>query len=194
MKFIPTTQMRYASALRCVLQKRISRRGISREVAEKLIKIYVFEGTLFKCGYIRTFDVSSVSDVILGALFITAAAKGISLSSKIGSGGNIRLNIKLYELLLSSIVLSVKPNSRVNIRISTAPKSLMITFSGDMINAFYKKIAALMGGVCIKLVNSRENTVFIPFEKGEERAEKYKSEIALISDAFSAVNLFSALI
>ena len=186
MNFIPTKEMRYANALRNYMQ-RIGVNGKEKQI----FKLLLYESVFCKNAYEITVDIEKITDTLFGALFIIASKKGIKITTQKGRGGQVKINVKLYEILLSSIAFSA---DKIFIKAVFYRSYISIKFRGKMKNSLYKKIAALMGGMCLKDLKTKENAVFIPVKESGEKAEEYKTEIELISKENNAVNLLSKIL
>ena len=186
MDFTPTKEMRYANALRNHLQKR-GAKGKEKQI----FALQLYETVFCKSAYEMTVDVGKITDTLFGALFIIATKKGIKIRTQKGSGKRVKINVKLYEILLSSIVFSA---DKIFIKADFYRSYISIKFCGKIKNNFYKKIAALMGGVCLKDLKTEEKAVFIPVKEGGKKTEEYKTEIELISRENNAINLLSKIL
>ncbi len=187
MNFIPTKEMRYANALRNFLQKR----GI-KDKEKQILSLFLYEAVFCKTTYEMTVDIEDITDAIFGALFIIATRKGKKIETQKGRGDNVKINVKLYEILLSAIVFEAE--EKIFVTADFFEHFISIKFLGNFRNNLYKKVAALMGGVCLKDVKTGKNAVFIPVNKSIEKAKKYKSEIDLIRCQNSAIYLLSEML
>ncbi len=184
MNFIPTKEMKYANALRNYLQKR----GAN---AKQILSLHLYEAVFCKSAYEITVNIEDITDTLFGALYLLASAKGINLKTQKGRGKKVKINVKLYEFLLSSIAFSAE---EILIKANFSEHFICVFFYGKPKKDFYKRIAALMGGVCLNDIKTGKNAVFIPVIKGEEKIEKYKSEIELIRDKNGVINLLSKIL
>lgn len=186
--------MRYVNSLRNILQNRIYKQGLNANTASKLLKIYNFEGVFFHKNNMQNVKIADVTDAFLGAALIVSASKGIRIHTEICKEKEIKINLKMYEILLSNIVFSTKVGGRLHIKFSSSDNSVCITFFGDIVHTNFKKTAARMGGLCIKLLGNNKYSLLLPYENADNDPISYKNEIDLINDSFSVINLFALML
>ena len=187
--------MRYTNSLRNILQKRILRDGINAKTASKLLKIHNFEAVFFYENNTIDAKISNVTDVFLGASLILCASMGIYVHTQICEEEQQRkINLKMYEILLSEIVFSSEIGGRLNIKLSLQKDAVCITFFGDIVRTNFKKTAARMGGVCIKVFNGNKYSILLPCEITDADPITYTNEMDLINDSLSVINLFALML
>ncbi len=192
MKFHPTSTMRYVAALRTLIQKNILRDGFTKKHREGLKKIYLYEGVKLTDAYVTAAYMPELTDSLFGAAVIGCAGTGTRLSTEISCGTVRVINLRLYEILVSSLVSSVCVGGNACFEFFETENGVRLSARGDIVKSDYKKIAALMSGVSVLLESSKVISVFIPCERSDDAPAVTPSEIEYLFEEYSVPNIFCA--
>ncbi len=179
---------RKTAALRRLLQKRVSRDGITEKNRESMKKLYLYEAAALSDMLTVPSDLSKLTDALFGTAFVLCAGRGIKLFTEMKKGEIRLINIRFYEILVSLMASSAAVGGRLRLDFSLTENTALFTLCGDIENFDFIKTAALAGGVVLREGN--RYAVFLPTEKTNRRSVNIKSEAETLSNPCLAFNVF----
>ena len=133
-------------------------------------------------------DILKYADSLLGAAIIILLQRGKRLSVGLSGGGAFLINRKaLTALLLLSADNCTEDGS---ILISADKNTVTIHLAGIVLYNTQKLLIRRLGGTFYKVVCEDKAIITVPAEETDEKPTALQNEWELLSDKFSAVNIF----
>ena len=187
MIYLSKLRERYLAALRLHIQRGILRGRNTEKLLLQLKKIMLCEAMSSE-GENSPLDILKYADSLLGAAIIILLQRGKRLSVGLSGGGAFLINRKaLTALLLLSADNCTEDGS---ILISADKNTINIHLAGIVLYNTQKLLIRRLGGTFYKVVCEDKAIITIPAEETDEKPTALQNEWELLSDKFSAVNIF----
>ena len=187
MIYLPKPRERYLAALRLHIQRGILRGRNTEKLLLQLKKIMLCEA-MSPEGENSPLDILKYADSLLGAAIIILLQRGKRLSVGLSGGGAFLINRKaLTALLLLSADNCTEDGS---ILISADKNTVTIHLAGIVLYNTQKLLIRRLGGTFYKAVREDKAIITLPAEETDEKPTALQNEWELLSDKFSAVNIF----
>ena len=187
MIYLSKLRERYLAALRLHIQRGILRGRNTEKLLLQLKKIMLCEAMSSE-GESSPLDILKYADSLLGAAIIILLQRGKRLSVGLSGGGAFLINRKaLTALLLLSADNCTEDGS---ILISADKNTINIHLAGIVLYNTQKLLIRRLGGTFYKVVCEDKAIITVPAEETDEKPTALQNEWELLSDKFSAVNIF----
>ena len=187
MIYLPKPRERYLAALRLHIQRGILNGRNTEKLLLQLKKIMLCEAMSSE-GENSPLDILKYADSLLGAAIIILLQRGKRLSVGLSGGGVFLINRKaLTALLLLSADNCTEDGS---ILISADKNTVTIHLAGIVLYNTQKLLIRRLGGTFYKAVREDKAIITLPAEETDEKPTALQNEWELLSDKFSAVNIF----
>lgn len=187
MIYLPKPRERYLAALRLHIQRGILNGRNTEKLLLQLKKIMLCEAMSSE-GENSPLDILKYADSLLGAAIIILLQRGKRLSVRLSGGGAFLINRKaLTALLLLSADNCTEDGS---ILISADKNTVNIRLTGIGLYNTQKLLIRRLGGTFYKAVCEDKAIITFPAEGTDEKPTALQNEWELLSDKFSAVNIF----
>ena len=187
MIYLPKPRERYLAALRLHIQRGILNGRNTEKLLLQLKKIMLCEA-MSPEGENSPLDILKYADSLLGAAIIILLQRGKRLSVGLSGGGVFLINRKaLTALLLLSADNCTEDSS---ILISADKNTVTIHLAGIVLYNTQKLLIRRLGGTFYKAVCEDKAIITLPAEGTDEKPTALQNEWELLSDKFSAVNIF----
>ena len=187
MIYLSKLRERYLAALRLHIQRGILRGRNTEKLLLQLKKIMLCEAMSSE-GENSPLDILKYADSLLGAAIIILLQRGKRLSVGLSGGGVFLINRKaLTALLLLSADNCTEDGS---ILISADKNTVTIHLAGIVLYNTQKLLIRRLGGTFYKAVCEDKAIITFPAEGTDEKPTALQNEWELLSDKFSAVNIF----
>ena len=187
MIYLPKPRERYLAALRLHIQRGILNGRNTEKLLLQLKKIMLCEA-MSPEGENSPLDILKYADSLLGAAIIILLQRGKRLSVGLSGGGAFLINRKaLTALLLLSADNCTEDGS---ILISADKNTVNIHLAGIALYNTQKLLIRRLGGTFYKAVCEDKAIITLPAEGTDEKPTALQNEWELLSDKFSAVNIF----
>ena len=187
MIYLSKLRERYLAALRLHIQRGILRGRNTEKLLLQLKKIMLCEAMSSE-GENSPLDILKYADSLLGAAIIILLQRGKRLSVGLSGGGAFLINRKaLTALLLLSADNCTEDGS---ILISADKNTVTIHLAGIVLYNTQKLLIRRLGGAFYKVVCEDKAIITFPAEETDEKPTALQNEWELLSDKFSAVNIF----
>lgn len=187
MIYLSKLRERYLAALRLHIQRGILRGRNTEKLLLQLKKIMLCEAMSSE-GENSPLDILKYADSLLGAAIIILLQRGKRLSVGLSGGGVFLINRKaLTALLLLSADNCTEDGS---ILISADKNTVTIHLAGIVLYNTQKLLIRRLGGTFYKVVCEDKAIITFPAEETDEKPTALQNEWELLSDKFSAVNIF----
>ena len=187
MIYLSKLRERYLAALRLHIQRGILRGRNTEKLLLQLKKIMLCEAMSSE-GENSPLDILKYADSLLGAAIIILLQRGKRLSVGLSGGGVFLINRKaLTALLLLSADNCTEDGS---ILISADKNTVTIHLAGIVLYNTQKLLIRRLGGTFYKVVCEDKAIIPFPAEETDEKPTALQNEWELLSDKFSAVNIF----
>ena len=187
MIYLSKLRERYLAALRLHIQRGILRGRNTEKLLLQLKKIMLCEA-MSPEGENSPLDILKYADSLLGAAIIILLQRGKRLSVGLSGGGVFLINRKaLTALLLLSADNCTEDGS---ILISADKNTVTIHLAGIVLYNTQKLLIRRLGGTFYKAVREDKAIITLPAEETDEKPTALQNEWELLSDKFSAVNIF----
>ena len=187
MIYLPKPRERYLAALRLHIQRGILNGRNTEKLLLQLKKIMLCEAMSSE-GENSPLDILKYADSLLGAAIIILLQRGKRLSVGLSGGGAFLINRKaLTALLLLSADNCTEDGS---ILISADKNTVNIHLAGIALYNTQKLLIRRLGGTFYKAVCEDKAIITLPAEGTDEKPTALQNEWELLSDKFSAVNIF----
>ena len=187
MIYLPKPRERYLAALRLHIQRGILNGRNTEKLLLQLKKIMLCEATSSE-GENSPLDILKYADSLLGAAIIILLQRGKRLSVGLSGGGAFLINRKaLTALLLLSADNCTEDGS---ILISADKNTVNIHLAGIALYNTQKLLIRRLDGTFYKAVCEDKAIITFPAEETDEKPTALQNEWELLSDKFSAVNIF----
>lgn len=187
MIYLPKPRERYLAALRLHIQRGILNGRNTEKLLLQLKKIMLCEA-MSPEGENSPLDILKYADSLLGAAIIILLQRGKRLSVGLSGGGAFLINRKaLTALLLLSADNCTEDGS---ILISADKNTVNIHLAGIVLYNTQKLLIRRLGGTFYKAVCEDKAIITFPAEETDEKPTALQNEWELLSDKFSAVNIF----
>ena len=187
MIYLSKLRERYLAALRLHIQRGILRGRNTEKLLLQLKKIMLCEAMSSE-GENSPLDILKYADSLLGAAIIILLQRGKRLSVGLSGGGVFLINRKaLTALLLLSADNCTEDGS---ILISADKNTVTIHLAGIVLYNTQKLLIRRLGGTFYKVVCEDKAIITSPAEETDEKPTALQNEWELLSDKFSAVNIF----
>ena len=187
MIYLSKLRERYLAALRLHIQRGILRGRNTEKLLLQLKKIMLCEAMSSE-GENSPLDILKYADSLLGAAIIILLQRGKRLSVGLSGGGVFLINRKaLTALLLLSADNCTEDGS---ILISADKNTVTIHLAGIVLYNTQKLLIRRLGGTFYKVVCEDKAIITVPAEETDEKPTALQNEWELLSDKFSAVNIF----
>ena len=187
MIYLSKLRERYLAALRLHIQRGILRGRNTEKLLLQLKKIMLCEAMSSE-GENSPLDILKYADSLLGAAIIILLQRGKRLSVGLSGGGAFLINRKaLTALLLLSADNCTEDGS---ILISADKNTVTIHLAGIVLYNTQKLLIRRLGGTFYKAVREDKAIITLPAEETDEKPTALQNEWELLSDKFSAVNIF----
>lgn len=187
MIYLPKPRERYLAALRLHIQRGILNGRNTEKLLLQLKKIMLCEA-MSPEGENSPLDILKYADSLLGAAIIILLQRGKRLSVGLSGGGAFLINRKaLTALLLLSADNCTEDGS---ILISADKNTVNIHLAGIALYNTQKLLIRRLGGTFYKAVCEDKAIITFPAEGTDEKPTALQNEWELLSDKFSAVNIF----
>ena len=187
MIYLPKPRERYLAALRLHIQRGILNGRNTEKLLLQLKKIMLCEA-MSPEGENSPLDILKYADSLLGAAIIILLQRGKRLSVGLSGGGAFLINRKaLTALLLLSADNCTEDGS---ILISADKNTVNIHLAGIVLYNTQKLLIRRLGGTFYKAVCEDKAIITFPAEGTDEKPTALQNEWELLSDKFSAVNIF----
>ena len=187
MIYLPKPRERYLAALRLHIQRGILNGRNTEKLLLQLKKIMLCEAMSSE-GENSPLDILKYADSLLGAAIIILLQRGKRLSVGLSGGGAFLINRKaLTALLLLSADNCTEDGS---ILISADKNTVNIHLAGIVLYNTQKLLIRRLGGTFYKAVCEDKAIITLPAEGTDEKPTALQNEWELLSDKFSAVNIF----
>ena len=187
MIYLSKLRERYLAALRLHIQRGILRGRNTEKLLLQLKKIMLCEAMSSE-GENSPLDILKYADSLLGAAIIILLQRGKRLSVGLSGGGAFLINRKaLTALLLLSADNCTEDGS---ILISADKNTVTIHLAGIVLYNTQKLLIRRLGGTFYKVVCEDIAIITFPAEETDEKPTTLQNEWELLSDKFSAVNIF----
>ena len=187
MIYLPKPRERYLATLRLHIQRGILNGRNTEKLLLQLKKIMLCEAMSSE-GENSPLDILKYADSLLGAAIIILLQRGKRLSVGLSGGGAFLINRKaLTALLLLSADNCTEDGS---ILISADKNTVNIHLAGIALYNTQKLLIRRLGGTFYKAVCEDKAIITLPAEGTDEKPTALQNEWELLSDKFSAVNIF----
>ena len=187
MIYLPKPRERYLAALRLHIQRGVLSGRNTEKLLLQLKKIMLCEA-MSQEGENSTLDILKYADSLLGAAIIILLQRGKRLSVGLSGGGAFLINRKALTALL--LISADNCTADGSILISADKNTINIRLAGIGLCNTQKLLIRRLGGTFYKAVCEDKAIITLPAEETDEKSEVLQNEWELLSDKFSAVNIF----
>ena len=187
MIYLPKPRERYLAALRLHIQRGILNGRNTEKLLLQLKKIMLCEA-MSPEGENLPLDILKYADSLLGAAIIILLQRGKRLSVGLSGGGAFLINRKALTALL--LLSADNCTADGSILISADKNTVNIHLAGIALYNTQKLLIRRLGGTFYKAVCEDKAIITFPAEETDEKPTALQNEWELLSDKFSAVNIF----
>lgn len=187
MIYLPKPRERYLAALRLHIQRGILNGRNTEKLLLQLKKIMLCEA-MSPEGENSPLDILKYADSLLGAAIIILLQRGKRLSVGLSGGGAFLINRKALTALL--LLSADNCTADGSILISADKNTINIHLAGIVLYNTQKLLIRRLGGTFYKAVREDKAIITLPAEETDEKPTALQNEWELLSDKFSAVNIF----
>ena len=187
MIYLPRPRERYLAALRLHIQRGVLSGRNTEKLLLQLKKIMLCEA-MSPEGENSPLDILKYADSLLGAAIIILLQRGKRLSVGLSGGGAFLINRNALTALL--LLSADNCTADGSILISADKNTINIRLAGIGLYNTQKLLIKRLGGTFYKAVCEDKAMITLPAEETDEKPEALQNEWELLSDKFSAVNIF----
>lgn len=187
MIYLPKPRERYLAALRLHIQRGVLSGRNTEKLLLQLKKIMLCEA-MSPEGENSPLDILKYADSLLGAAIIILLQRGKRLSVGLSGGGAFLINRNALTALL--LLSADNCTADGSILISADKNTINIRLAGIGLYNTQKLLIKRLGGTFYKSVCEDKAIITLPAEETDEKPEVLQNEWELLSDKFSAVNIF----
>ncbi len=187
MIYLPKPRERYLAALRLHIQRGVLSGRNTEKLLLQLKKIMLCEA-MSPEGENSPLDILKYADSLLGAAIIILLQRGKRLSVGLSGGGAFLINRNALTALL--LLSADNCTADGSILISADKNTINIRLAGIGLYNTQKLLIKRLGGTFYKAVCEDKAMITLPAEETDEKPEALQNEWELLSDKFSAVNIF----
>ena len=187
MIYLSKLRERYLAALRLHIQRGILNGRNTEKLLLQLKKIMLCEAMSSE-GENSPLDILKYADSLLGAAIIILLQRGKRLSVGLSGGGVFLINRKALTALL--LLSADNCTADGSILISADKNTINIHLAGIVLYNTQKLLIRRLGGTFYKAVREDKAIITLPAEETDEKPTALQNEWELLSDKFSAVNIF----
>lgn len=187
MIYLPKPRERYLAALRLHIQRGILNGWNTEKLLLQLKKIMLCEA-MSPEGENSPLDILKYADSLLGAAIIILLQRGKRLSVGLSGSGAFLINRKALTALL--LLSADNCTADGSILISADKNTVNIHLAGIGLYNTQKLLIRRLGGTFYKAVREDKAIITFPAEETDEKPTALQNEWELLSDKFSAVNIF----
>lgn len=187
MIYLPKPRERYLAALRLHIQRGVLSGRNTEKLLLQLKKIMLCEA-MSQEGENAPLDILKYADSLLGAAIIILLQRGKRLSVGLSGDGAFLINRKALTALL--LLSADNCTADGSILISADKNTINIRLAGIGLYNTQKLLIKRLGGTFYKAVCEDKAIITLPAEGTDEKPEVLQNEWELLSDKFSAVNIF----
>lgn len=187
MIYLPKPRERYLAALRLHIQRGVLSGRNTEKLLLQLKKIMLCEA-MSPEGENSPLDILKYADSLLGAAIIILLQRGKRLSVGLSGGGAFLINRKALTALL--LLSADNCTADGSVLISADKNTINIRLAGIGLYNTQKLLIKRLGGTFYKAVCDDKAIITLPAEGTDEKPKVLQNEWELLSDKFSAVNIF----